>query len=223
MISPEAATVQATQALGFIHKHHLCADPTVPLIYLVHGRAGNVDVMWLFKRILPEKNANIISIQAPLKDPIGGWSWWDVSVDKNTWLEQADTNIKKAARFFENACDYYQLTPSNVIGLGFSQGSGVLSYASLAGLIRFDAIAILAGFVLPFDKEVQTGPKTLPSFFWGHGTADDTIPISRAYQDRDYLLSLGAQVDFHEEDVGHKIGSKTTRALSQWLRNTINS
>jgi len=50
-------------------------DPAAPLVYLVHGRAGDRRVMWPFQRIAPER-ASVVALEAPSADPRGGFSWW---------------------------------------------------------------------------------------------------------------------------------------------------
>ena len=52
-------------------------DASAPLLYMVHGRAGNIEVMWAFRRTAPE-TFSLLSVEAPQPDPVGGYSWWQV-------------------------------------------------------------------------------------------------------------------------------------------------
>ncbi len=214
---PDEATPEAIRKLGLIHNYSFCDDQTAPLIYFIHGRAGNDNVMWLFRRSLPEK-VNIISLQAPLDDEIGGYSWWPVGGDKSEEYDIALQSAQKAARFTHQAPSYYDLTPVSTLAFGFSQGSGLITLLVQEEQVHLDAIAILAGFVM---KRTSEPAPTWPQIFWGHGTTDEIIPIERARKDRDKLLSEGAAVEFCEEEVGHKIGSQTMKALKSWVESKL--
>ena len=189
-------------------------DPSAPLVVLIHGRAGNRSVMWTFERVIPE-GAHVVSFEAFLADPIGGWSWWDMTASgsRQEAIMYASQKLRGSLDAFMTL---HALKPSRLVGLGFSQGSVLLSAVSFLGLVGFDAIAILAGFVyLPSDAN---GLKKLPDVFVAHGSVDETIPVSKARDGVDALKKIGVSVEYVEEPVGHKVGVQGTRALKQWLQ-----
>ncbi len=117
---------------------------------------------------------------------------------------------------FEAFVTLYGLKPTTLVGLGFSQGSVLLSAVSFLGLVAFDAIAVLAGFLyLPNNLNLL---QKMPDVFVAHGTLDETIPVSKARDGVEALKKLNVSVEYVEEAVGHKVGVQGTRALKQWLQ-----
>lgn len=197
--------------LRFIHRS--CEDPSAPLIILVHGRAGNAQVMWAFDRTLPER-AHVVSFEAFWPDPLGGFSWWDMASEKplEPEIERARDRLHFA---IERYIDLFSLRPSLTIGIGFSQGSVLLSAAVLTGVLQLDGLAILAGFVSRLgDASLVRGH---PQVFVAHGTADEVLSIEKARKGVNRLRSAGLKVTFVEEEgVGHKLGIQGMRALKEW-------
>jgi len=188
----------------------LSGDPTAPLAVLIHGRAGNVEVMWAFRRCIPEQ-WSISAFEAPYPDPVGGFSWWLIdAVDTRTGGLSATSLVIDGVR---GALERYHLSPAQLVGLGFSQGAGTLSTVIQRESL-FDRVALLAAFVaeLPAPRRVPPCP-----VFMAHGEQDEMVPVDRARRGREYLRKLGYTVDYHEDPVGHKVGTSGMRALRVWL------
>ncbi|MBX7144723.1 MAG: hypothetical protein K1X79_09755 [Oligoflexia bacterium] len=212
----QVASQQAVQALGLEHKLSLCSDPSAPLIVLVHGRAGTYDVMWTFRRCLPEQ-ATIVAPQAHLFDEFGGYSWWNVE-SPGSPMEKAAEAVGRLDQFILKFSDYYKLQPRKILALGFSQGAGLLSVLLQQSRQRFCGVGLLAGFVLPTELG---GQGELPPVFIAHGLADDILPISKARQGAQHLQGLGFPVSMVEDDVGHKVGTAGMRALKEWVQKLL--
>lgn len=202
--------------LRFIHR--VCGDSGAPLFILVHGRAGNAEVMWAFDRLIPE-HANVVSFEAFLPDPLGGVSWWDMASDKP--LEPEILRARDRLHFaIERYIELLSLNPSTTIAFGFSQGSVLLSAALLTGALRLDGLAILAGFVsLVGDASLVQGA---PKIFVAHGTVDEVLSVEKARKGVNRLRSSGLAVTFIEEEgVGHKVGVQGMRALKEWVNSVV--
>lgn len=198
--------------LRFIHRS--CDDPSAPLIILVHGRAGNAQVMWAFDRTLPER-ANVVSFEAFLPDALGGFSWWDMASEKplEPEIERARDRLHFA---IERYIELFSLHPSSTIGIGFSQGSVLLSAAILTGVLQLDGLGILAGFVSRLGEPSLIRGR--PEIFVAHGTADEVLSIEKARKGVNRLRSAGLKVTFIEEEgVGHKLGIQGMRGLKEWV------
>lgn len=206
-----ACTPEAQRALGLSHKYRCGADSTAPLVVFVHGRAGTEDVMWAFRRCVPD-GFSIIAPQAPLPDPVGGYSWWNIAT---TDPREGGTDAAAIlSRFIEAAKEFYGLTPRTVIGCGFSQGAGALSVALQRG-VPFGGVALLAGFVVELDD--ASLKDTATRIFMAHGTNDEMVSVERARRGREYLAAHGLSVDYVEDPVGHKVGTSGMKALTAWL------
>lgn len=173
--------------------------------------------MWTFERGIAEE-CHVVSFEAFLPDQLGGWSWWDMSSlgSKREAIVYAAHKFKAALVAFTNL---YSLEPSKVVGLGFSQGSVLVSAAALLGLAEFDGVGILAGFVFLPSEQVEL--TRMPSVFIAHGTSDQTISVTKARDGAEALKRLGIAVHYVEEDVGHKVGIQGTRALKEWMSNLL--
>lgn len=207
------STDQENEAIGlrFVYRPAKCRH--APVVILVHGRAGNRDVMWAFERTIPPECA-IVSFEAFLPDPLGGYSWWDMSSNKSKlqairlageWLSSAWQDFKKM----------YELSPKKVVAVGFSQGAILISASSLFGQIDLDGIGLLAGYPLIMEEECM--PRTMPSVYMANGIEDETITIEQARNGREQLENLGISVQFVEERVGHKVGVQGMKGLKQWV------
>lgn len=202
---------EARVGLKFSYREGVAKDS--PLLVMVHGRAGDRSVMWAFERVVPSA-WHIVSFQAFEPDPIGGWSWWHMTENgaRRPIIHQAARRLSAAIQAF---CQVRRIAPAHLIGIGFSQGGVLISTGTFEGILEFEAIGILAGFVV---LPQETGSlKHKPRVFVAHGSEDDIIPVSRARSGVDAMESLGVVVEYVEEPVRHKVGIQGTRALGRWL------
>ena len=185
-----------------------------PLFLLVHGRAGNVDVMWMFRRSLPA-NAVVVSVQAPEADSIGGWSWWKVEGEITD--EMIAAGVGQLEFFIEELFSMLGVRkPINA--LGFSQGSGALSVLLQNKPELFSKIAILAGFVIKeSENTILKSAVNKPEVLIVHGTEDKIVPLTRAENGKEFLEERGVKVLLVTDPVGHKVGSIGMRAVKDFF------
>lgn len=210
--APQVASDDAVAALGLRHKVRI-TDPSKPLVVLVHGRAGNFDVMWTFRRAIPD-DYSVLLPQAPLDDPIGGFSWWQVGEKGRREDAPAQGAASALQQFLTRALNFYQLNPACMLGAGFSQGAALISVLLQSPSNPLDGAALLAGFVLKQESPVRGKTRSILVL---HGTNDDVVPIEMAQLGVTHLQELGYPVHFMQDPVGHKIGSGSVRALTTWV------
>ncbi len=207
------ASANAEKSLGLLHNIRAGSDPQAPLCFLVHGRAGNFDVMATFKRCLPEEWA-VIAVQGFLEDVRGGFSWWNVDEEvRDLRWEAIRLAAARLTGFVEQAIEFYKLQPRQILALGFSQGAALLSLLAQKDPQMFSGVGLLAGFVI---RESSRPGGKLPALFVAHGTEDDVVPLNKAKEGVEYLRSLGASVTYVEDAVGHKVGTSALKALKIW-------
>jgi predicted esterase len=210
------STPHEEAAVGLRFLYRSGAHATAPLVVLVHGRAGDRTVMWMFERSIPA-DCHVVSFEAFLPDALGGWSWWDIS-SPGSKSEAILVAADRLSRALEGFLAIYSLTPTHRIGLGFSQGSILVSGVALKGLFEFDGVGVLAGAVFrPIESSIAGGA----SFFIAHGSLDQTIAVTQARAGAADLEKLGFKVQYVEEEVGHKVGVQGTRALKGWLMGVL--
>jgi len=202
---------------GLEVRSELIEDCSAPLLYLVHGRAGNFDLMWTFARPLRER-FGIVAPQAAQPDPLGGYSWWQVA-PRLEGLESALSSVQSFLEFLAEFEKIHNLKPALRLALGFSQGAGLLSLVMQAQPDLFAGIGLLAGFVIEHPARAFDGQSRiiLPEIFMAHGNQDSIIPLERALKSKDLLESWGCEVAFYQDSVGHKVGTTGMRALKEWL------
>lgn len=210
----QRAQEAAEKSLGLVHKYNFCPQKDAMLVYLIHGRAGNFDVMSPFKRCIPA-GVNTIALQAPVEDQLGGFSWW--RVDSQDKLSAQETAYLKIVKFIEGANLFYSLNPSRILALGFSQGAGLLSLIIQLKPQLLHGAALLAGFVIKRNISMQARERWPTKLFVAHGTRDAIIPLQDALDGVSYLKHLGFNLSFVEDEVGHKVGVKGMQALKQFI------
>ena len=230
MLQSRQASKLEVDSSGLQHRIYSpgVADGPQPTVVLVHGRAGSDKVMWLFSKALENCRPIVVSPQAPQVDPLGGFSWWELfhaansesPAPKRTTEEDLASPLSALEHFIDSLPALYGCDPRRLYGFGFSQGAGLLASLSVRRPGLFRGVAMLSGF-LPriIHQDIGHGAERaeLPSYFIAHGTKDEIIPYKRAIEARDTLQAAGAQVEFHSDEVGHKVGSAGIRALRTWI------
>ena len=239
MIKHREATAQEIAFSGLNHRVYLPEEVPHPraAVVLVHGRAGDARVMWPFNRVFREKKPIAVSPEGFYEDPVGGKSWWlieewgkdegwDEGPRKPTRPEKLTDAVNKLDFFVSALPDLYPVDPDKIFAFGFSQGAAMVSTLSLRKPSMFKGVALLAGFIprVVFDDadsfiapEITAGTATVPKYFMASGTLDDTIPIVKAERGRDQLRSIGAEVTYCAEDVGHKVGASCMKKFKEWF------
>ncbi len=212
---PDLAEHASEQALGLPHRVLLHEDRNAPLVFLVHGRAGDSKVMWAFRRSVPA-HWHIVSVQAPIPDPLGGFSWWLVD-GAGSMEDRARAGAEPLRRLIERFCGHYDLRPSRRLALGFSQGGALLSYVVQDSPLLFSGLGLLASFVVSRTDVPAEPLHGAPPVFIAHGSEDTVVPLARSMDGRRYLEERGFPVEHHIDPVGHKVGSSAMRALPIWL------
>ena len=209
----ELASNVAVENLGLRHGIRRGLDEHSPVVFFIHGRAGNLSVMSAFNRCVPN-DFTIIYPEAFLPDPSGGFSWWDIS--KEEGLRESITFAKeKLFAFMRDSLTFYSLNPEKRFAAGFSQGGAILSLILQDHPEFLDKAALLASFVLSQDEKPK-GTR-LPLVFMAHGTLDGVVSIDRARQGACVLQEKGFSVTYIEDDTGHKVGTKGMAGLKEWI------
>lgn len=203
--------------LNLSYKIRFGESVTSPLVYLVHGRAGNFDVMWTFARSIP-KNCTIIAPQANIEESIlphspDGKSWWLINPIKDINPDCTDA-AGLLTKFISQVEERYSLSPQVRISIGFSQGAAVLSCIIQSKPDLFSAVGLLAGFVVKMSNKSIAD---LPQILIVHGIKDEIVPVSQAQSGYDFLQEIGYPVELHLDQVGHKVGTAGMQVLQKWL------
>jgi phospholipase/carboxylesterase len=203
--------------MGLVHKV-LEPDGAGPYrtVVMLHGRFGDEDVMWIFKKSTPAHWLKIAP-RGLLAEPRGSYSW--VYQEYGVWpeLPAFDTAATAMVQFLHALPRVYNADPDHLYLMGFSQGAAV-SYATAMrnpGLIK--AIAGLVGFI-PDACATPTNLETLENMpiFMAVGLEDKLVPYERALGCAKVLRQANAQLSYNEYNTGHKLNSQGMRDLQKW-------
>jgi phospholipase/carboxylesterase len=97
--------------------------------------------------------------------------------------------------------------------VGFSQGGAMTldvgTHLPLAGLV------VLSGYLHPL--EVRPLPKAFPPILMIHGIQDNVVQIAAARKSHEALLAAGANVQYHELNMGHEIQPEAMVLMQQFI------
>lgn len=204
------------------------ANPTHSVIWL-HGLGADGND---FAPIVPELVAptwpalRFVFPHAPVR-PVtvnGGMpmrAWYDiVGVDLVSRQDESGMRASIASVEALIARENARGVPTRHILLaGFSQGGAI---ALAGGLRHADTLAgiIALSTYLPMQAsfaDERSAANAHTPIFWGHGTADPIVPLTRGVTSRDLLQSLGHAVDWHTYPMPHSVCAEEVANLRQWI------
>jgi phospholipase/carboxylesterase len=213
-------TGPALAAAGLVHR--VCEPPPTfvgprPAVVLLHGRGGDEDAMWPFARTLP-RGCVVVAPRAPHPDPVlGGWAW----VNRADWewpdLARFDEAVAVVAGFLAALPGLYGTDPGRTFALGFSQGAATAFALALRRPAQLQGVASLVGFMPEYTPDgAARHPLSHLPVFMAAGQRDPLVPLTRARASAAALRSAGADLTYHEYDVGHKVSTAGSRDLALW-------
>ena len=108
---------------------------------------------------------------------------------------------------------------NRIVLAGFSQGCAMTLMTGLRHDERLAGLVGLSGY-LPLaakaEAERHAANRDLPIFL-AHGTVDPVIPVARARDSRDALVTMGHEVEWHEYPMPHSVCAQEIVDLQRWL------
>ena len=193
-------------------------------IFMFHGYGSNKEDLFSLEQYLPQSHT-IISLEAPLKLPFGGFSWFDIDysdvIENN--LDKRYKEINESIDGLLNNIDKHieteNLNESDVSILGFSQGGSICWKLGLDFSDRFRRVIPLSSFIHPsYLNEDLNDYKDL-EIYSSHGTLDEVIPISLVEK---YIESPAKNNNlvFDRFEAGHTISQMNLLSLIKWINTT---
>ena len=191
-----------------------------PALILLHGYGSNKEDLFSFKQYLP-KEYTIISYQAPIELPWGGYAWFDINHTDNfnKWenIDQAKRSMDSILSSIKNDTYKLKLDSKNISLIGFSQGA-VLSWAlgfTYPNLFR--RIVGLSGYI-----SENITPSMVPNIqcYASHGTKDLTLPIDLARSTIGKLSKQHSNIIYKEFNDGHHLSEQSLNSFLDWIQKT---
>ncbi len=206
---------------GWTFRIRPVAESLDRVLLLLHGWTGDENSMWAFTRKFSSRYA-IIAPRAPYPGPKeqGGYSWREMK--PGTWGSPTREELQKAGDSLVSLVDEWSatlnITSTTFDVIGFSQGGALATTLAALYPARIGKIGILAGFV-PKGVDALLRPGLLNGIrcFWAHGRQDELVAFERGQISARWLEEAGAQIQFCEADVGHRVSRDCRRALETFL------
>lgn len=193
------------------------ADPTAPLVVLLHGRGSNeADIAGLVPH-LPAR-ASYASVRAPIAEN-GGYAWF---ANRGIGRPVAES-LRETMDWFTAWLDGVAPAGRDVILVGFSGGAAFAGGLLLDRPERYAGAAILYG-TLPFDAGVPVTPGRLAGVpvFVAQGVDDAVIPRELLDRTWHYLTNpSGAPAWASRFPGGHGISAAALGELAGWLERRL--
>lgn len=197
-------------------------DGASPAVVVLHGRgASERDLLPLVQTFPGELAA--VSFRAP--EPLGpGYTWYEFELDRGdlhtSQPVESDfrSSLDLVTESVSNALEVYDLDPSRLGLLGFSQGA-IMSFALLLEAPdRYAWCAGLHGYLAASHADLAPAGVEHKPVFVAAGRYDDVIPPERARRAADRFREIGASVTFRTYDAGHGVGRDELSDLASWVR-----
>ncbi|AXT54919.1 phospholipase [Aquimarina sp. AD1] len=211
--------------------HHIIKEPTIkkdkaPVLFMFHGYGSDENDLFSFASELQEE-VFIISVRAPYPMQPYGNAWYAIYFDaaqgKFSDDVQAIESRDKIATFIDEAVATYNLDPTNVTLLGFSQGT-ILSYSvALSYPKKVKNVIALSGYLNEdiLKEGYENNDFSKLNIYCSHGSVDQVIPIDWAKKAPVKLKELGIHTSLNEFPVGHGVDPRNFYQFKEWLTNHI--
>ncbi len=193
------------------------ADPTAPLVVLLHGRGSDEREILHLADHLPVGPA-YAAVRAPIAEG-GGYAWF-----ANRGIGRPlPGSLRRTMDWFRPWLDEVAPPGRPVVLVGFSGGAAFAGGLLLDAPDRYAGAAILSG-TLPFDAGVPTTPARLAGtpVLVAQGDHDTVIPRELLDRTWEYLLGeSGAPAVARRDAIGHEISGGTLSTLAGWLQERL--
>ena len=168
------------------------------VIVLCHGYGGDgKDISALainWQRFLPD--AIFLCPNAPEICSVNpqGYQWFDLaSEEEEVILEKSLVAEKKLSIFLDQVFENFQLEPSNLALVGFSQGTMIGIQVGIKKKYKINCLIGYSGKVIN-QKHLSENINSKPKMFLMHGENDTIVPPTHLLEAKEYLKKNGINV-----------------------------
>ena len=167
-------------------------------VILCHGYGGDgKDISSLainWQRFLPD--AIFLCPNAPEICSVNpqGYQWFDLASDEEeVILEKSLVAEKKLSIFLDQVFENFQLGPSNLALVGFSQGTMMGIQVGIKKKNKINCLIGYSGKVIN-QKHLSENINSKPKMFLMHGENDTIVPPTHLLEAKEYLKKCGINV-----------------------------
>ena len=194
-----------------------------PSIFLLHGYGSNKEDLFSLEGYLP-KNHTIISLEATILLPFGGFTWFEVNqediINKSYYKKEED--VDEIAEVIINNINklstQFGLNKSDTTVLGFSQGGSICWKLGLNYSENIRRILPISSYINVFENKIDNHNNILT--YTSHGLYDDIIPIDLVKETILELIESNDNITFEEFPSGHTINQENLFSIIKWIEAT---
>ena len=167
-------------------------------IILCHGYGGDgKDISALainWQRFLPD--AIFLCPNAPEVCAVNpqGYQWFDLTTEKEEIiLEKSLVAEEKLNKFLDQVFDNFQLEPTNLALVGFSQGCMLSIQVGLKKKNKINCLIGYSGKIIN-QKHLLDNINSKPKIFLMHGANDTIVPPTHLLEAKEYLNKYGLKI-----------------------------
>ena len=168
------------------------------VIILCHGYGGDgkdISILAInWQRFLPD--AIFLCPNAPEVCAINskGYQWFDLTSEREeVILEKSLIAEEKLNTFLDQVFDNFQLKPTNLALVGFSQGCMMSIQVGLKKKEQINCIIGYSGKVIN-QKHLSDNINSKPKIFLMHGANDTIVPPTYLLEAKEYLNKYGLKI-----------------------------
>ena len=197
--------------LGFTHRFVRGQGPATLL--LLHGTGANEnDLLPLGRALLPD--AHMLSPRGKVLE-YGMPRFFRRLAEGVFDVDDLVARTHELADFVDRAAKEYDLDPSRIVAVGYSNGANIAGSLLLLhpGVITR---AVLLRAMLPFEPDQPldlTGTRVLIS----SGREDQMTPAESPTRLEEVLRASGADVELRWQPAGHEVSQEDIEIASRWL------
>ena len=197
------------------------ADSVYPTILALHGRGSNErDLISLAPYLSQE--LFWISPRGTFTLGANSYEWFQITEIGKPDPARLAQALKTLDKFIDEVTANYPVAKDKLYLLGFSQGSIVsISYA-LTWPDKVAGIIAQSGY-LPHESGLEIDEANVKGkpFILTHGVQDPLLPVGWARRSRDMLQKLGADLEYHEFNMGHQVSEESLAVINTWLEKQL--
>ena len=196
------------------------------IVVLCHGYGGDgKDISTLainWQRFLPD--AIFLCPNAPevCKDNPQGYQWFDLTSDKKEIvLEKSLLAEEKLSKFLDQVFENFQLKPTNLALVGFSQGCMISIQVGLKKKQKINCLIGYSGKIIN-QQHLSDNINSRPKIFLMHGSNDIIVPPTNLLEAKEYLKKHGLKIKTKLfKNCEHRIPVEGTSLGLEFLRKNL--
>ena len=203
----------------FNHTAPNTAEKKQPALFLLHGMGSNEDDLpQLVKEF--ESTHHIFSLRGPIVHK-PGYAFFLIEEIGKPVRDIFDQIVTHIQAFIREAIFEYNLDPTDITLLGFSQGAILSQTIALTMGEEINKVVALSGYIPTFVK-TEYSKRNIEhlSIFISHGDYDYVIPSQWGLDSKEYFEATGAKVTFKTYNEGHGVTPENHRDLVAFLKNS---